>query len=253
MRPETVNELGQQRCYNYTPSQLTYATESGSFSKDDKVVAARPHNGIPRGARGVVIGHTDQVLRVDFGGRCVLSRIGDLAHAPLVAGSHVRKGDRVAARVAYGSVQVNDLGTVVGSGDQKSQRVCVVWDRDGAKNNWLPGAQLAVVDARRSVRPSPAPVRRVCFSFCLVPGSFAWLAALTHALARLAHLVRFGGENSPRGQAVEAAGVVDRPQCLLGHTLAQRNLKPRLRVLLIALLQLLVGVLAIAAALRASG
>ena len=58
-----------------------------------------------------------------------------------------RKGDRVAARVAYGSVQVNDLGTVVGSGDQKSQRVCVVWDRDGAKNNWLPGAQLAVVDA----------------------------------------------------------------------------------------------------------
>ena len=140
-------DFGQQRCYNYTPSQLTYATESGSFSKEDKVVAARPHNGIPRGARGVVIGHTDQVLRVDFGGRCVLSRIGDLAHAPLVAGSDIRKGDRVAARVAYGSVQVNDLGTVVGSGDQKSQRVCVVWDRDGAKNNWLPGAQLAVVDA----------------------------------------------------------------------------------------------------------
>ena len=59
----------------------------------------------------------------------------------------IREGDRVAARVAYGSVQVNDLGTVVGSGDQKSQRVCVVWDRDGAKNNWLPGAQVAVVDA----------------------------------------------------------------------------------------------------------
>jgi ankyrin repeat protein len=140
-------DFGQQRCYNYTPSQLTYATESGSFSKEDKVVSARPHNGIPRGARGVVIGHTHDMLRVDFSGRCVLSRIGDLAHAPLVQGSDIRKGDRVAARVAYGSVQVNDLGTVVGSGDQKSQRVCVVWDRDGAKNNWLPGAQLAVVDA----------------------------------------------------------------------------------------------------------
>ena len=93
-------DFGQQRCYNYTPSQLTYATESGSFSKEDKVKPQGTQRH-PAGARGIVIGHTDQVLRVDFGGRCVLSRIGDLAHAPLVAGSHVRKErPRVTLRVA---------------------------------------------------------------------------------------------------------------------------------------------------------
>ena len=84
--------------------------------------------------------------RVGPDGAMPLHHAAMSAHAPLVAGSDIRKGDRVAARVAYGSVQINDLGTVVGSGDHKSQRVCVVWDRDGAKSNWLPGAQLAVVD-----------------------------------------------------------------------------------------------------------
>lgn len=138
-------DFGEQRCYNYTPSQLTYAAHSGSFTKEDKVVCFVAHGGVPRGARGIVVGHDGDNLRVAFGGRCVRSRIDDLTHAPLVEGSSVRKGDRVSARVAYGSVQLGDLGTVVGPGDAKSSRVCVVWNRDGAKNNWLPGAQLAVV------------------------------------------------------------------------------------------------------------
>ena len=53
-------------------------------------------------------------LRVDFGDtRIVDAAVEVLAHAPLVPGHPIKKGDRIVAKVAYEDTQVGDVGVVL--------------------------------------------------------------------------------------------------------------------------------------------
>ena len=50
------------------------------------------------------------------------------------------------AKVAYEDTRVGDVGIVLGPCDRemqaRDQRVCVLWERTKAKNNWQPGRPI---------------------------------------------------------------------------------------------------------------
>ena len=75
-----------------------------------------------------------------------------LAHAPLVPGHDVRKNDVIRAKVDYEDVRVGDLGVVLGPCDRampgRDLRVCVLWRRTRAKNNWQPGKHVELAAPR---------------------------------------------------------------------------------------------------------
>ena len=124
----------------------------GDYAKEDKVVATQPLPGVPVGETGVVIGLARPrgcaALRVDFGPRgTVDADVTILDHAPLVPGHRIKKGDRIVAKVAYEETEVGDAGVVVGPCDREMHardclRVCVLWERTKAKNNWQPGRHI---------------------------------------------------------------------------------------------------------------
>ena len=158
-RSRVLVDFGTKGRYNYTRAQLAFESLVGDYAKEDKVVATQPLPGVPVGETGVVIGLARPrgcaALRVDFGPRgTVDADVNSLDHAPLVPGHRIKKGDRIVAKVAYEETEVGDVGVVVGPCDREMHardlRVCVLWERTKAKNNWQPGRHIELAaEARR--------------------------------------------------------------------------------------------------------
>lgn len=175
-------DFGDKGRYNYTRTQLKFEDLLSTFAKEDRVVSTRQLGlHVEAKSHGVVLGVSRDSekrkthLRVDFGDTRVLDvDVAHVAHAPLVPGHPIKKGDAIVAKVEYEDTKIGDSGVVLGPCDRdmqaRDQRVCVLWDRTKAKNNWQPGEpQPSPVlffvptkerpegDARRPAPPPPAP------------------------------------------------------------------------------------------------
>ena len=157
-RSRVLVDFGTKGRYNYTRAQLAFESLVGDYAKEDKVVATQPLPGVPVGEAGVVVGLARPrgcaALRVDFGPRgTVDADVHSLDHAPLVPGHRIKKGDRICAKVAYEETEVGDVGVVVGPCDREMHardlRVCVLWERTKAKNNWQPGRHIELASESR--------------------------------------------------------------------------------------------------------
>ncbi|KAH8091248.1 serine/threonine kinase [Aureococcus anophagefferens] len=143
-------DFGAKGRYSYTRAQLAFADLEATFAKEDRVVATAAVGArVAPGDRGVVKG-ADALrggLVVDFG-----DTRAALAHAPLVPGHDVRKNDVIRAKVDYEDVRAGDLGVVLGPCDRampgRDLRVCVLWRRTRAKNNWQPGKHVELAAPR---------------------------------------------------------------------------------------------------------
>ena len=162
-RSRVLVDFGTKGRYNYTRAQLAFESLVGDYAKEDKVVATQPLPGVPVGETGVVIGLARPrgcaALRVDFGPRgTVDADVNSLDHAPLVPGHRIKKGDRIVAKVAYEETEVGDVGVVVGPCDREMHardlRVCVLWERTKAKNNWQPGRHIELAGESRRMESS---------------------------------------------------------------------------------------------------
>ena len=162
-RSRVLVDFGTKGRYNYTRAQLAFESLVGDYAKEDKVVATQPLPGVPVGETGVVIGLARPrgcaALRVDFGPRgTVDADVNSLDHAPLVPGHRIKKGDRIVAKVAYEETEVGDVGVVVGPCDREMHardlRVCVLWERTKAKNNWQPGRHIELASESRRMESS---------------------------------------------------------------------------------------------------
>ena len=149
-------DFGAKGRYSYTRAQLAFRDLEATFAKEDRVVATAAVGArVAPGDRGVVQG-ADAVrggLVVDFGDtRVATAPAAALAHAPLVPGHDVRKNDVIRAKVDYEDVRVGDLGVVLGPCDRampgRDLRVCVLWRRTRAKNNWQPGKHVELAAPR---------------------------------------------------------------------------------------------------------
>ena len=152
-------DFGTKGRYNYTRAQLAFESLVGDYAKEDKVVATQPLPGVPVGETGVVIGLArprgcaalTRRLRPERNRRRRRQFFGP--RDPLVPGHRIKKGDRIVAKVAYEETEVGGVGVVVGPCDREMHardlRVCVLWERTKAKNNWQPGRHIELASESR--------------------------------------------------------------------------------------------------------
>ncbi|KAH8068111.1 serine/threonine kinase [Aureococcus anophagefferens] len=168
-------DFGGGALYNYVVGQQCH--RAPLVEGRDDVVLGDKVTDAASGGSGVVVGLApgDGEVWVSDGRRRFKAQAKHLAHAPLAGG--LAKGDQVVARglrargartppsprhdarndvirakVDYEDVRAGDLGVVLGPCDRampgRDLRVCVLWRRTRAKNNWQPGKHVELAAPR---------------------------------------------------------------------------------------------------------